>query len=139
MYRQHLFQQSTDQRGMVAYPASVVNRTGKMNTFLSPFAPENLISGDGSGLHMLPTTAKSGAYSRDTFRFPRPCPHNIPFNAIDAVPTLSGRAMAYRLFSLPRVRRHRANFLQGSSSNGWCLFDSIMDEILYAFLFSHLL
>ena len=42
----------------------------------------------------------------------------IPPIAIESVPSLSGRAIACRWRSLPRVRRHRASGSQGSSSNG---------------------
>ena len=55
----------------------VVNRTGKMNISLSPFAPENLVSRDGFGSPVprqpahLRTQAESGAYLRDSSRFPR--------------------------------------------------------------------
>ena len=46
-----------------------------MNTSLSQFAPEKLVSRDGFGSHALPaqlhTQAESGAYLRDSSRFPR--------------------------------------------------------------------
>ena len=48
-----------------------------MNTSLSPFAPENLVSRDGFGSSVprqpahLHTQAESGAYIRDSSRFPR--------------------------------------------------------------------
>ena len=54
----------------------VVSGTGKMNISLSPFAPENLVSRDGFGrpvprqLALLHTKTQSGAYSRDSSRFP---------------------------------------------------------------------
>ena len=37
------------------------------------------------------------------------------------VPSLSGRLVAYRWSSLPRVRQRRASSAEGSSSNGCCL------------------
>ena len=90
-----------------------------MNIFLSPFAPENLVSRDGFGspvpcqLAHLHTQAKSGAYSPDPSQFPRQRPH-IPPHAIGSVPSLSGHATPYRWRSLPRVRRHGASKPEGS-------------------------
>ena len=55
----------------------VVSRTGKMNSSLSPFAPENLVSRDGFGSPVprqpahLHTQAESGAYLWDSSRVPR--------------------------------------------------------------------
>ena len=55
----------------------VVSWTGKMNISLSPFAPENLVSRDGFGSPVplqpahLHSQAESGAYLRDSSRFPR--------------------------------------------------------------------
>ena len=43
---------------------------------------------------------------------------------------------AYRWRSVPRVRRHRANSSQGSSSNGCCLCIT-MDKLMCASLFPH--
>ena len=84
--------------------------------------PESLASRDGfsrpvprqpSHLH---TLAESGAYLRDSSRVPRRHPFMKPPYAIGSVPSLSGHAIAYRWRSLPpRVRRHRASKLQGSS------------------------
>ena len=83
--------------------------------------------------------AESGAYSRDSPRFPRRCLFTTPI-AIESAPSLSGHAMAYRWCSLPRLRRHRASSHQGSSSNGCCLFRCIiMDQFLCASLFPHTL
>ena len=56
--------------------------------------------------------------------------------AIESVPSLSDRAIAYRWRSLPRVRRHRASRPQGSSSNGCCLCIT-MDQLICASLFRH--
>ena len=115
----------------------------------SAFAPENLVSRDGFGNPVphqrayLHTQAESGAYLRDSSRFPRQRPHlfktairhrvspefygippdfrvNVhiylkPPYDIGSVPSLSGHAIAYRWRSLPRVRRHRASKPQGSS------------------------
>ena len=55
----------------------VVSLTGKIDIFLSAFAPENLVSRDGSGSTVsrqpthLHTQAESGAYLRDSSRVPR--------------------------------------------------------------------
>ena len=91
--------------------------------FLSPFAPENLVSRDGFGSPVprqpthLHTQAEYSAYSRDSSRVPRwrPFIYLKPPYAIESVPSLSGHAIAYRWRSLPRVRRHRASKPQGSS------------------------
>ena len=54
----------------------VVSWRGKMNISLSPFAPETLVSRDGFGSPVLRrpahlhTQAESGAYLRDSSRFP---------------------------------------------------------------------
>ena len=69
-----------DQPGKVANPArGQLNR--EMNISLSPFAPENLVSRGGFGRAVprkpayLHTQAESGAYSRDSSRFPRRRPY----------------------------------------------------------------
>ena len=55
----------------------VVSSTGKMNISLPAFVPENLVSRDGFGSPVpcqsahLHTQAESGAYLRDSSRFPR--------------------------------------------------------------------
>ena len=72
-------------------------------------------------LLILHTQAESGAYSRDSSRFPRRRLFIKLPTAIWSVPSLSGHAIAYQWRSTPRVRRHRAGSLQGSSSNGCCL------------------
>ena len=86
---------------------------------LSPFAPENLVSGSTIQSRVSPlilhNQGKSGAYSPGippVFR-DRQRPHNIPPTAIASVPSLSGHAIVYRRRSLPRVRRHRASSHQG--------------------------
>ena len=68
-------------------------------------------------LLILHTQAESGAYLRDSSRVPRRRPfiHLKPPNAIGSVPSLSGRAIAYRWRLLPRVRRHMASKPQDSS------------------------
>ena len=107
----------------------LVSRTRKVNIFLSPFAPENLVSLDGFGspvqrqpcsfsilrLNVVLTHGILPAFRGGVHLF-------IPPTAIGSVPGLSGHANAYRWRSLPRVRRHRASSPQGSSSNGCCLF-----------------
>ena len=67
---------SMDQPGKVANPArGQLNR--EMNISLSAFAPENLVSRDGFGSPVprqpahLHTQAESGAYIRDSSRFPQ--------------------------------------------------------------------
>ena len=71
-----------DQPGKVANPArGQLNRGNElleeMNYFLSPFAPENLVSRDGFGCPVprqpahLHTPAESGAYLRNSSRVPR--------------------------------------------------------------------
>ena len=108
----------------------MVSGTGKIFFSLSPFAPSRLSiwsrkTSSAVPSHVSPlflhTQAESGAYSRDSFRFPRRWPH-IPPTATGSVPSLSGHAIAYRWRSLPRVLRHGASSPQGSSSNGCCLF-----------------
>ena len=86
------------------------------NIPLSPCVPENLVSRDGFShpvprqpAHLHTTQAESGAYLRDSSRVPRRRPFMKPPYAIGLVPSLSGRAIAYRWRSLPRVRRHRAS------------------------------
>ena len=73
----------------------VVSWTGKMNISLSAFAPENLVSRDGFGSPVphqpahLHTQAESGAYLRDSSRFPRRRPFicfKSPY-AIESVPS----------------------------------------------------
>ena len=92
-----------------------------MNIPLSPCVPESLASRDGFSRPVtrqpahLHTLADSGAYLRDSSRVPRRHPLMKPPYAIGSVPSLSGHAIAYRWRSLPRVRRHRASKLQGSS------------------------
>ena len=80
----------------------VVSRTGKSNTLLSAFVPENLVSRDEFGspaprqpAHLHNTQAESGAYLRDSSRVPRrrPC---IYLNRH----TPSGRSQVYRVTQL---------------------------------------
>ena len=117
----------------------VVSWTGKMNIPLSPCVPENLVSRDGFSRPVprqpahLHTQAESGAYLRDSSRVPRRRPFMKPPYAIGSVPSLSGRAIAYRWRSLPRVRRHRASKPQGSSERvlPWQV---TMDQLIFASL-----
>ena len=92
-----------DQPGKVANPTrGQLNRENEY--FLSPFAPENLVSHDGFGSPVprqpahLHTQAESGAYSRDFSRVPRRRPfiYLKPPYAIGSVPSLSGHDIAYR-------------------------------------------
>ena len=91
---------SKDQPGKVANPArGQLNR--KMNSSLTSFAPENLVSRDGFGSPVLRqpahlhTQAKSGAYLRDSFRVSRRRPF-ICFNRH----TPSGQSRVYRVTQL---------------------------------------
>ena len=75
-----------------------------MNIFLSPFAPENLVSRDGFGSPVPPqpahlhTQAESGAYLRDSSRVPRRRPfiYVKPPYVIGSVPSLFYRATQLR-------------------------------------------
>ena len=87
-----------DQPGKVASPArGQLNREN--NIPLSPCVPENLVSRDGFSRPVprqpahLHTLAESGAYLRDSSRFPRRRPFMKPPYAIGSVPSLSGHAM----------------------------------------------
>ena len=112
-----------------------------MSTSLFAFVPENLVSRDGFGslvprqpAHLHPQ-AESGAYLRYSSRVPRRRPFiyfNPPY-AIGSVASLLGHAIAYRWRSLPRVRRHRARILQGSSERvlSWQV---TMDQLIRASL-----
>ena len=101
--------------------------------------PENLVSRDEFSRPVprqpahLHTQAESGAYLRDSSRFPRRRPFMKPPYAIGSVPSLSGHANAYRWRSLPRVRRHRARKPQGSSERvlPWQI---TMDQLIFASL-----
>ena len=127
-----------DQPGKVANPArGQLNREN--NIPLSPCVPENLVSRDGFSRPVprqpahLHTQAESGAYLRDSSRVPRRLPFIKPPYAIGSVPSLWGRAIAYRWRSLPRVRRHRASKPQGSSERvlPWQI---TMDQLIFASL-----
>ena len=118
----------------------VVSSTGKMSIPLSPSVPENLVLRDGFNrpvprqpAHLHTTQAGSGAYLRDSSRVPRRRPFMKPPYAIGSVQSLSGRAIAYRWRSLPRVRRHRASKPQGSSERvlHWQV---TMDQLIFASL-----
>ena len=127
-----------DQPGKVANPArGQLNREN--NIPLSPCVPENLVSRDGFSRPVprqpahLHTQAESGAYLRDSSRVPRRRPFMKPPYAIGSVPSLSGRAIACRWRSLPRVLRHRASKPQGSSERvlHWQI---TMDQLIFASL-----
>ena len=139
-----------DQPGKVANPdRGQLNREN--NIPLSPCVPENLVSRDGFSRPVprqpahLHTQAESGAHLRDSSRVPRRRPftkppyaigsvrRQKPPYAIGSVPSLSGRAIAYRWRSLPRVRRHRASKPQGSSERvlPWQV---TMDQLIFASL-----
>ena len=130
-----------DQAGKVANPArGQLNR--EKDIPLSPFVHENVVWRDGFSRPVprqpahLHTQAESGAYLRDFSRVPRWRPFMKPPYAIGSVPSLSGHAIAYRWCSLPRVRRHRASKLQGSSER--VLPSQItMDQLIFASL-SHI-
>ena len=106
------YSKSKDQPGKVANPArGQLNR--EVDTSLSHFAPENLISRDGIGSPVLRqrahifTPAGCAAYIRDSSRFPRRRPfiylnHHTP----------SGQSRVHRV---TRVRWYRARKPHGSS------------------------
>ena len=101
--------------------------------------PENLVSRDGFSRPVrrqpahLHTQAESGAYLRDSSRVPQRRPFMKPPYAIGSVPSLLGRAIAYRWRSLPRAHRHRASKPQGSSERvlPWQI---TMDQLIFASL-----
>ena len=113
---------SMDQPGKVANPAR--GQLKRENEYsLSAFAPENLVSRDGFGSPVtcqpahLHTQAESGAYLRNSSRVPQRHPfiYFKPPIAMGSVPSLSGRAIAYRWRSLRRVNRYRASKPRSSS------------------------
>ena len=122
----------------------VFSWTGKINIYLSPFAPQNLVSRDGLG-RPVPRQPAHSPYSDRTPCFPT---EFLPIYGaasirlfkppyvIGPVPNLSGHVIVYRWRSLPRVRRYRASSPQGSSSNGCCLCIT-MDQLMCASLFAH--
>ena len=79
----------------------VVSSTGKMDISLSAFAPDNLVSRDGFGSPVprqpahVHTQAESGAYLRDSSRFPR----RRPFIYLNRH-TRSGQSRVYRVKQL---------------------------------------
>ena len=129
----HIYQGYMDQPGKVANPAR-----GQLNKENQYFP---VVSRDGFGSPVLRqpahlyTQAESDAYSRDSSRVPRRRPfiYFKPPYAIGSVPSLSGRAIAYRWRSLPRVCRHRASKPQGSSERvlPWQV---TMDQLIFASL-----
>ena len=111
-----------------------------MQFFLSPFAPENLVSRDGFS-RFVPLQP---AHSRIWCLFAEFLPTSVavsfflfkPSYAIGSDPSLLAHVVAYRWHSLSRARRHRASKPQGSSSNGWCPYITI-DQLTCASL-SHI-
>ena len=79
MYGHQIYQKSKDQPDEVANPARgrQLNRENEKNIYLSPFAPENLVSRDRFGSPVprqpahLHTQAEPGGYLRDSSRVPR--------------------------------------------------------------------
>ena len=142
-----------DQPGKVANPArGQLNRGNEIP--LSPYVPENVVSRNGFSrpvprqpahfsilrlnlvlllTEFLPISSAASIY---LFR---------PQYAIGSVPSISRHAIAYRRRSLLRVRWHRANGPQGSSSSGCCnfaghhgpicvpLFSHTVDYVLFVF------
>ena len=102
--------------GMVPNPArGQLNR--KNENFLSPSAPENLVSHDRfdrlvprQPAHSPHIQGESSAYSRDSSCFPRRR-RSIPSTAIGSVSSLRDRAVAYRWRLTPRVHRYKASYL----------------------------
>ena len=101
----HIYQGYMDQPGKVANPAR-----GQLNKENQYFP---VVSRDGFGSPVLRqpahlyTQVESDAYSRDSSRVPRRRPFiyfKLPY-ALGSAPSLSGRAIAYRWRSLPRVCR----------------------------------
>ena len=92
-----------DQPGVIWFCKSCSWSAGKGFIYFSrcPFAPENMVSRGGSAvpsrvsLLILHTKAESGAYSRDSYRFPRRRPH-ISSTAIGSVPI--------RVYQVTRLR-----------------------------------
>ena len=137
MYGHHILQRM-DQPGKVANPArGQLNRENEY--YPVTCVPENLVSRGGFSRPVprqpahLHTQAESGAYLRDSSRFPRQRPVTKPPYAIESVLSLSDHAIAYRWRSLPRVHRHGANKPQGSSKRvlPWQV---TMDQIIFASL-----
>ena len=91
----------TDQPGKVTNPPRG-QLIREIIISLSPFAPENMVSRDGSGRPLprqpahLHTQAESGAYSRDTSRVPR----RRPFIYLDRR-TSSDQFRVYRVTQVP--------------------------------------
>ena len=87
-------------------------------------------------LLILHTQAESGAYLRDSSRFPRRRPF-IPVTSIGSVRILSDHATAYRWRSLPRVRRTGPVVLKIVPVTGAAFSGITMDLFLCASLFPH--
>ena len=142
MYGQH-FQQSMDQRGMVANTARGQLNRGEV-FFSYPRSPLRILSREtGSAvpsrvsLFILHTQAESGAYSQDSSSIPRRRPHNIPSTATGSFPRFSDHAYAYRWRLLPRVHWPMASSYLGSSRNDCCLSRFRHGRFFCSSLFSH--
>ena len=119
MYDQH-FQQSVIQSGMDANPARGQLKRGE-SFFIPSFCSRGLaMSGVrdrfGRPFPRQPahhrsahSEAESGAYSRDSSRFPRRRSY-IPSTAIGQVPRLSCEGIVYQSLSLPKsLHQHRSS------------------------------
>ena len=123
----------------------VVSWTGKINTPLSPYVPENLVSRDGFGSPVprqpahLHTQAESGAYSRDSSRFPR----RRPFVYLNCHTPL-GQSRVYRVTQLRTDGVHcqdaagtRPVVLKVVPVTGAAILQVTMDQLMCASLFPH--
>ena len=123
----------------------VASSTWKMNIPLSPYVPENLVSRDRFGRPVprqpahLHTQAESGAYSRDSSRFPR----RRPFIYLNRH-TPSGQSQVYRVTQLRTDGVH----CRESAGTGPVVLKVVpvpdaailqvtMDQLMCASLFSH--
>ena len=141
----HHIEQSMDHPGKVANSCSWSAEQGKMNTPLSPFAPENLVSRDGFS-RPVPrqpahphTQAESGAYSRDSSRFPR----RRPFIYLNRHTPL-GHCQVYRVTQLRTNGVHCQEsagtgpvVLKVAPVTGAAILQVAMDQSICASLFPH--
>ena len=108
----HKIQQSMDQPGKVANPACG-QLNGENDIYMSPFAPENLVSRDGPGraVHVSPLILKTQAPAfRDGVHLYRQRPRSV--TGLLGINTVTS---PWR--SLPRVHWYKASSPQGSSRN----------------------
>ena len=133
---------SIDQPGKVAniYVRGQLNRENKYFTVPVRAREFGLARRFGSPVPRQPAhlhiQTESGAYLRDSCRFPRrrPFMYFKPSYAIGSIPRFSGHAIiAYRWRELPRVHRHRGSKRQRSSKRvlPWQV---TMDKIICASL-----